>query len=181
MSGYEKADHRIARPVLCPTFCRCHLRRIRCSPLGWNSLGFCCIAISNHSPNLWLLLPPLKLVIFIVFFIVGVFFLTFRFILFLILFLLLFVFGWRLLLLPPIDSDWLSLCFNSSYTLFSVCWYRGNDSAVFVDFDASWKVREEVNLLHLLRHGAAEYSRSFLARRNKHRTVPRVLPLLQFC
>ena len=40
MSGYEKADHRIARPVLCPTFCRCHLRRIRCSPLGWNSLGF---------------------------------------------------------------------------------------------------------------------------------------------
>jgi hypothetical protein len=24
--------------------------------------------------------------------------------------------------------------------LFSVCWYRGNDSAIFVDFDASWKV-----------------------------------------
>jgi hypothetical protein len=36
-----------------------------------------------------------------------------------------------------IDNDWLSLCFNSSSTLFRVCWYRGNDNAVFVDFESS--------------------------------------------
>jgi hypothetical protein len=37
------------------------------------------------------------------------------------------------------DDDWLSLCFNSSSTLFRDCWYRGNDNTVFVAFDASWE------------------------------------------